>query len=67
VRPGNAGGGKDPDFQRAFEDGEGKVIGDEPYNTGKDPDPSEKVRKAKEDSRRAEDACGQSFSPCASR
>ena len=35
MRPGNAGGGKDPDFQRAFEDGEGKVIGDEPYNTGK--------------------------------
>jgi hypothetical protein len=43
LRPGNAGGGKDPDFRRAFEDGEGKVIGDEPYNTGKDPDPSEKA------------------------
>ena len=43
LKPGNAGGGKDPDFQRAFEDGEGKVIGDEPYNTGKDPDPSEKA------------------------
>jgi hypothetical protein len=39
----SGGGGKDPDFQRAFEDGEGKVIGDEPYNTGKDPDPSEKA------------------------
>ena len=36
VRPlmlGNAGGGKDPDFWRAFEDGEVKVIGDEPANT----------------------------------
>jgi hypothetical protein len=43
LRPGNAGGGKDPDFRRAFEDDEGKVIGDEPYNTGKDPDPSEKA------------------------
>ena len=40
---GLAGGGKDPDFRRAFEDDEGKVIGDEPYNTGKDPDPSEKA------------------------
>src|ERR1700730_16835461 len=28
-----AGGGKDPDFWRAFEDGEVKVIGDEPANT----------------------------------
>jgi RNA-directed DNA polymerase len=27
LRPGNAGGGKDPDFWRAFEDGEVKVIG----------------------------------------
>src|SRR5215510_11148233 len=27
---GNAGGAKDPDFWRAFEDGEVKVIGDEP-------------------------------------
>ena len=26
-KPGNAGGGKDPDFWRAFEDGEVKVIG----------------------------------------
>ena len=29
----SAGGGKDPDFWRAFEDGEVKVIGDEPANT----------------------------------
>jgi hypothetical protein len=36
-------GGKDPDFWCAFEDGEVEVIGDEPGNTGKDPDPSEKA------------------------
>ena len=29
-RPGNAGGGKDPDFWCAFDDGEERVIGDEP-------------------------------------
>jgi hypothetical protein len=33
TRPGNAGGAKDPDFWCAFEDGEVKVIGDEPCNT----------------------------------
>ena len=33
LRPGNAGGGKGPDFWCAFEDGEVKVIGDEPGNT----------------------------------
>ena len=27
MKPGNAGGGKDPDFWRALEDGEVKVIG----------------------------------------
>ena len=43
MKPGNAGGGKDPDFWRAFEDGEVKVIGDEPANTDCDPDPSEKA------------------------
>ena len=32
-KPGNAGGGKDPDFWCAFDDGEVTVIGDEPYNT----------------------------------
>ena len=41
--PGNAGGAKDPDFWRAFEDGEVTVIGDEPSNTGKDQDPSEEA------------------------
>jgi len=30
MKPGNADGGKDPDFWRAFEDGEELVIGDEP-------------------------------------
>ena len=29
-KPGNAGGGKDPDFWGAFEVGEVRVIGDEP-------------------------------------
>src|SRR5262249_27007750 len=29
--PGNAGGAKDPDFWCAFDDGEVKVIGDEPW------------------------------------
>jgi hypothetical protein len=42
-RLGNASGAKDPDFWCALEDGEEKVIGDEPTNTGKDPDPSEKA------------------------
>jgi hypothetical protein len=32
LMPGNAGGAKDPDFWRAFEDGEVEVIGDEPEN-----------------------------------
>ena len=35
MKLGNASGGKDPDFWRAFEDGEVKVIGDEPTNTEK--------------------------------
>ena len=42
-RPGNAGGGKGPDFWCAFEDGEVKVIGDEPDNTDYNPNPSEKA------------------------
>ena len=33
LRPGNAGGGKGPDFWHAFEEGEDEVIGDEPCNT----------------------------------
>ncbi len=32
-KPGNSGGAKGPDFRHAFQDGEGKVIGDEPGNT----------------------------------
>ena len=43
LRPSNAGGAKGPDFWCAFEDGEVKVIGDEPGNTDIDPDPSEKA------------------------
>jgi hypothetical protein len=42
-KPGNSGGGKAPDFWCAFEDGEDRVIGDEPGNTGKDQDLSEKA------------------------
>jgi hypothetical protein len=30
MKPGNSGGGKDPDFWSAFDDGEDRVIGDEP-------------------------------------
>ena len=33
MRPGNAGGGKDPDFWCAFEVGEDEVIGHVPRNT----------------------------------
>ena len=43
LRPGNTGGAKGPDFWCAFEDGEVKVIGDEPGNTVSDPEPSEKA------------------------
>ena len=43
LKPGNAGGGKDPDFWYAFEEGEVMVIGDEPANTDYDPGPSEKA------------------------
>ena len=32
LNPGNAGGGKGPDFCHAFEAGEEMVIGDEPRN-----------------------------------
>ena len=43
MKPGNAGGAKGPDFWCAFEEGEVKVIGDEPVNTDYDPGPSEKA------------------------
>jgi hypothetical protein len=39
LKPGNAGGGKDPDFWYAFEDGEDKAIDHEPGNARKDPGP----------------------------
>src|SRR5215470_7821790 len=49
TKPGNAGGGKDPDFWCAFEDGEVEVIGDEPENTINDRTrPRLLCRKAKE-------------------
>ena len=41
--PGNAGGAKGPDFRHAFDDCEGRVIGGEPRNTFKDPEPSEEA------------------------
>jgi hypothetical protein len=43
MKPGNAGGGKDPDFWRASEDDEERVIGDEPDNTREDQDSSEEA------------------------
>ncbi len=43
LRPGNAGGAKDPDFWHACEEGEVEVIGDAPGNTDKDPEPSEEA------------------------
>ena len=43
MRLGNASGAKGPDFWCAFKGGEVKVIGDEPANTDKDPDPPEKA------------------------
>src|SRR3954464_13564037 len=43
LRPGNAGGGKDPDFWRAFDGGEDEVIGGEPANTRTDPEPPEEA------------------------
>src|SRR3954447_779515 len=43
LRPGNAGGGKDPDFWRAFDGGEDEVIGGEPANTRTDPEPPEQA------------------------
>src|ERR1700682_3558770 len=42
-RPGNSGGGKNPDFWYAFDDGEEGVIGDEPRNARKDQELSEKA------------------------
>src|SRR5918994_7549055 len=43
LRPGNAGGGKDPDFWCAFDGGEDEVIGEEPGNTRTDPDSPEEA------------------------
>src|SRR5271167_3913366 len=43
MKPGNSGGGKGPYFRCALEEGEEKVIGDEPGNTNEDPDASEEA------------------------
>jgi hypothetical protein len=43
VMPGNAGGGKDPDFWYAFDGSEEQVIGEEPRNTGKHQELSEEA------------------------
>ena len=43
MKPGNSGGGKDPDFWSADEEGKDRVIGDEPSNTGNDQEPSEEA------------------------
>ena len=42
-RPGNAGGGKDPDLWCAFDDGEEGAIDDESRKARKDQEPSEKA------------------------
>jgi hypothetical protein len=43
LKPGNSGGGKVPDFWCAFDEREDRVTGDEPGNTDKDQDLSEKA------------------------
>ena len=68
LKPGNAGGGKDPDFWCAFEDGEVVVIGDEPENTIKDRRcPRLLYRGAKESDLPRPSRVRLSHSPCASR
>src|SRR5262249_493121 len=50
MKPGNSGGGKDPDFWSAFEDGEDRGIGDEPATPEKIRILQRKLcRKSKED------------------
>ena len=66
--PGNAGGGKDPDFWCAFEDGEVVVIGDEPENTIKDRRrPRLLYRGAKESDLPCRSRVRLVYSPCALR
>ena len=70
LKPGNSGGGKDPDYWCAFEDGDVAVIGDKPRNTIKGPDPSERLlcRGAKETNLPSGgQRAGGPFSPWASR
>jgi len=54
TKPGNSGGGKTPDFWRAFEGGEDRVIGDEPANTANDREPSEKALRQSEGEKAAQ-------------
>ena len=60
MRPGNAGGGKDPDFWCAFEDGEVKVIGKSLQTPIRIRSLQRKLyRKAKDELTLRDDACGQ--------
>ena len=60
MKPGNAGGGKDPDFWYAFQAGKVKVIGDEPANTDYHRVLQRKLyREAKDELTLRDDACGQ--------
>ena len=60
MKPGNAGGGKDPDFWYAFEEGKVKVIGDEPANTTIIRVLQRKLyREAKDELTLRDDECGQ--------
>ena len=60
MKPGNAGGGKDPTFWCAFEVGEVKVIGESLQTPTIIRVLQRKLyREAKKNSRRADDACGQ--------
>ena len=68
MRPGNAGGGKDPAFWCAFEDGEAVVIGAEPENTIKRPELSETaVSRGEGEEPAAQKTRAAVFFPCASR
>jgi hypothetical protein len=60
LKPGNAGGGKDPDFWCAFEDGEAKVIGKSLQTPTRIRSLQGKLyREAKDELTLRDDACGQ--------
>ena len=54
MKRGNSGGGKAPDFWRAFEEGTDRVIGDKPANTANDREPSEKALRQSEGEKAAQ-------------